>query len=107
MIGGSGDGNLLATYREGKFHYRIPVENGRYRVTLSFVEPKSGGQRQFDVLANGRRMLSRFDILTSAGAPMTKVERSFEIQVGSAMLDLDFVPLKGEAIVSEVQVVAQ
>jgi len=107
ILSASPDRDLLSSYREGKFHYRIPVENGRYRITLGFIEPRPRTRREFNVLANGVPVLSRFNILATAGAPMTAVERSFAVSINTGMLDLDFEPLEGEALVSEVQVVPE
>jgi beta-galactosidase len=64
------DSDLVATFREGDFRYRIPVENGRYAVSLTFVEPSAAaGERQFDVIANGVPALVAFDVAATAGAP--------------------------------------
>jgi beta-galactosidase len=104
-IAGTADSDILATFREGDFRYRLPLEDGRYTVTLSFVEPtKAAGERQFDVLANGARKVARLDVAASAGAPLTAVKRTFPVQVRGGSLELHFRPVKGEAIVSAVEI---
>lgn len=97
--------DVLATYREGVFGYRLPLDNGRYTVTLEFIEPTSGKERRtFDVTANGTAKLKGLDVAKLAGAPLVQVTRSFEVQVKRGTLDLEFVPRKGKAIVSAITV---
>lgn len=48
--------------------------NGRYRVMLSFVEPKKAkGARGLDVPVNGTVALKGFDIHARARAPLTAI----------------------------------
>lgn len=97
--------DLLATFREGDFVYRLPLEPGYYRVTLEFVEPEvEKGGRRFDVLANGASKLANFDIADAAGGNLVPVERTFLVTVGKSDLILAFKPIKGKAIVSAVTV---
>jgi len=101
------DADLIATYRRGKFAYSVPVANGRYDIHLSFVEPSaSAGERMFDVTANGKVALRNFDIAGEAGGSMAMVVRTFEVDVVDGQLRLGFVPSKGDAIVSAIEVVA-
>jgi beta-galactosidase len=105
QIAGTKDSDLIATYREGAFHYRIPVENGGYKVTLTFVEPMAKvGERQFDVLTNGAAKLLQFDVAQAAGAPLKAVSRNFEADARDGILDIEFRPGKGQAIVSAIEV---
>jgi beta-galactosidase len=107
-IAGSADRDLLASYREGTFAYQVPLDDGRYTVTLSFIEPKAAkGERLFDVAVNGVPALRRFDIAAAAGAPMTAVSRSFPATVKGGVLKLDFRPVAGQAIVSAVTIAPQ
>jgi beta-galactosidase len=100
-ITGSPDRDLLASYREGAFRYRVPVGEGRFRITLAFVEPSAApGERQFDVAIGGERVLSGFDVAAAAGAKLSAVTRSFSAQSKGGMIDLSFAPVKGKAIVS-------
>lgn len=103
-ISGTPDRDLLATFREGEFRYRVPLANGTYRVTLTFVEPAaSPGQRVFDVLANGQRVIEQLD-LAAAAAPLTAVARTIEARVSEGALVLEFKPQKGRAIVSAIEI---
>jgi beta-galactosidase len=97
--------DIAATFREGDFHYRLPLEQGGYTVTLTFVEPKEAADRSFNVLANGQRALQAFDVMPAAGGRLIEVRRSFEVTIGEEGLDLHFQPITGNAIVSGVEVV--
>ncbi len=105
VVAGTPEGAVAETYREGRFGYRVPLANGRYTVELSFVEPSlAAGARQFDVVANGKRAIAALDIAAVAGAPLTRVTRRIVVSVTDGMLDLKFVPIKGDAIVSGIEI---
>ncbi|WP_031440494.1 glycoside hydrolase family 2 [Sphingomonas sp. FUKUSWIS1] len=105
IVAGTPEGAVAETYREGRFSYRVPLANGRYTVELSFVEPAlAAGARQFDVVANGKRAIAALDIAAVAGAPLTRVTRRIVVGVTDGMLDLKFVPIKGDAIVSGIEI---
>jgi beta-galactosidase len=77
-ISGTPDRDLVATFREGEFRCSVPLANGTYRVTFTFVEPTaSPGQRMFDVVANGQRVIGQLD-LAAVAAPLTAVARTVE-----------------------------
>jgi beta-galactosidase len=98
----------LATYREGRFSYRIPAAPGRYRVTVHFVDPQTAaGERIFSVAAGGKIVLRNLDVAKLAGTPLASVSRSFGVKVASGPLVLDFLPSKGQAIVSAIEVVPE
>ncbi len=70
------DPGLFQTMRTGKFRYHIRLAPGRYELRLYFVEtqfgpnnPGGGGEnsRVFNVYANGRPLLTNFDILADGG----------------------------------------
>lgn len=106
-IAGTQRRDIAATFRRGDFHYRVPLANGRYRVTLTFVEPeKAAGERVFDVLANGTPVLSGYDIRARAGAVLTERTEAVEATVTGGELDLHFAPRVGEALVSAVEIAA-
>ncbi len=105
IVAGTPEGAVAETYREGRFSYRVPLANGRYTVELSFVEPAlAAGARQFDVVANGKRAIAALDIAAVAGAPLTRVTRRIVVGVTDGMLDLKFVPIRGDAIVSGIEI---
>jgi beta-galactosidase len=100
------DPGIYDNFREGEFAYRVPVPNGRYRVTLKFEEPsaREAGMREFNVLINGKIMLRRFDIFSAAGGSLKGVDRAFDCTSRDNMLSIEFVPLKGAAIVSALSI---
>lgn len=104
-IAGALQPEVASTFREGAFRYRIPLSDGRHTVTLTFIEPAGKpGERRFDVIAGGRTVIGDLDIATAAGAPMTELRRSFPVSVRGGMLDLEFRPRVGNAIVSAIEV---
>ena len=96
---------ISATYRMGSFRYRIPTSDGSHTVVLTFVEPQlKPGNRVFDVLANGQKVLSNLDVAASAGGALTAHQEHFEVSVNGGILLLEFTPTKGDAIVSAIEV---
>jgi beta-galactosidase len=106
-VSGTSDPHLFSNYRRGRFSYLVPLENGRYQVTLGFVEPArtaQAGYRVFDVVANGAPQLRNFDVLRTAGAYRTAVTRTFTVDVTGGQLKLDFLPVRDEAVVSNISI---
>lgn len=103
-ITGTRDVAVAATYREGTFSYNVPLNNGQYGVTLTFVEPsKAAGERIFNVSANGRPLINRLDIAAAAGKA-SAIRRTGRVLVTGGKLELQFTPLKGDAIVSAIEI---
>jgi beta-galactosidase len=100
------DPGIYDSFREGAFAYRIPLPSGRYRVTLKFEEPIAGeaGTREFNVLVNGTIVLKRFDIFSSAGGALKGVDRTFDSTLRDNTMLIEFVPLKGAALVSALSI---
>ncbi|MEV5034162.1 DUF4982 domain-containing protein [Sphingobium sp. LMC3-1-1.1] len=104
-IAGTEEDALVATFRQGRFRYRVPLADGRYRIVLTFVEPSlAAGARLFDVTANGRPIVSALDIAHAAGGTAIALRREGEVAVRGGTLDLAFVPRKGAAIVSAIEI---
>ena len=104
-IAGTEDRDLVATFREGEFRYRVPLENGSYRVALTFVEPSAPpAGNVFDVFANGRRVIEKLDVAAAAGGSLTALTRRFEASVVDGALMLEFRPARGRAIVSAIEI---
>lgn len=98
--------DLAATYREGRFAYVIPTGNGRHTVKLTFMEPSAAvGARRFDVIVNGKAVLTDFDIAREAGGALREVTRAFAVEVKDGKVRVDFVPRQGDAIVSALEIV--
>lgn len=69
------DQQVYAAHREGEFNYDIPLLSGVYELRLHFAEtvfgedgPAGGGEssRLFNVLANGKQILSNFDVVADS-----------------------------------------
>ena len=108
VVVSAADPRLYDSFREGEFSYRIPVPDGRYRITARFVEPtaSAAGERVFDVDVNGTKVLSGFDVFAAAGGKLKGVERTFEAVAKDGMLLTTFRPSHGKAIVSSLVVEA-
>jgi beta-galactosidase len=110
-ISGTNDPSLYKYYRNGSFSYDVPLGNGRYEVTLGFVEPDRNlrsGERVFDVTAAGKTELSNFDVLKEAkGQARTAVVRNFSVTISNRHLRLGFQPKKGKAVVSNISIRAR
>jgi beta-galactosidase len=105
VITGTAEIDAATSYRQGRFAYAIPVTSGRYSLRLTFVEPKlTAGERRFDVVANGARVLPDLDVAALAGGALKALERTFEARVGDQGLLLEFNPTKGDAIVSAIEI---
>ncbi len=106
------DRELYATERWGaEFSYRLPVPPGKYRVTLKFAESyvNHPGERVFDVLLNGNKVLDHFDILKEAGAMNKGIDRTFsEIKMNSpGIIEIRFVASVQNAKVCAIEIVPQ
>jgi hypothetical protein len=114
-VEGTWSQSIFRTRREGaSFSYAIPLEPGVYQVHLHFAEtvygPKNAGtgesSRIFHVDANGRRILSFFDVLSDAGRPNAATTRIFAgLAPGEdGVLRLNFTALSSTAIVNGIEV---
>ncbi len=80
-ISGTQTPELYQTERWSRdFSYDLPVLPGKYLVNLRFAETyiKREGQRIFDVLINGKKVLDHFDILKEAKGFDQALDRSFQ-----------------------------
>ncbi|MGA3161493.1 MAG: malectin domain-containing carbohydrate-binding protein [Terracidiphilus sp.] len=74
------DPDFYRTSRQGQFRYAIPLKKGIYELRLHFAETVYGpestgtggeGSRLMTVRANGKTLLTRFDVVADAGASRT------------------------------------
>jgi outer membrane protein assembly factor BamB len=84
-----------------------PATNA-YTVRLVFAEPDQGkaGERVFDVAIQGQRVIEKLDIVAAAGAPLTVLTREFRNIRPGAALTVELTPVKGEPVLSGVELVA-
>lgn len=104
-IANTEDRKLVASYRKGNFAYRVPVENGEYRVSLTFMEPdEDPSERLFHVLANDELLLENFNVAKAAGKPRAAITREFTVMATDNLIELEFEPESGEALVSAIMI---
>jgi hypothetical protein len=98
------DPGFYRTSRQGNFRYNLPLKKGIYELRLHFAETadesdSTGGEgsRIFTVRANGKTLLSRFDIVADAGASRTADVKVFTDMAPAAdgLLHLEFAGEEG------------
>ncbi len=110
------DPKLFQNARLGDFDYRIPLAAGVYELRMHFVEPTygpgtpSGGgeySRTFDVTANGRPILTGFDIYSDAAGTFVADTRVFrDISPGSdGVLHLQFRGKRAPALINAIELI--
>src|SRR5688572_12433739 len=108
-VAGTEDDSLFWAHRAGRqFTFTRLVAGGNYALWLEFVEPVEGaaaGQRTFDVSVEGAQVLDDFDVFAEAGGARTALAKSFDVTVSDRTLDLSFVGVTGDAIVSSIVLV--
>jgi hypothetical protein len=77
--------------RWGDFFYEIPVDNGSYIIVLKFAELfyNKKGDRKFNVVINGQKVLSDYDILAEV-PKFTAIEKTFVADVTNGILKIEF-----------------
>ena len=115
VIRGAPDQLQFQSFRFGDFSYRVPLAKGKYELRLYFSEviylPTDFGdgvenRRTFDVLLNGRRLLSSFDIAADAGAANTADIRVFDnVSPADGFLTLDFRPILSGAWLNAIEII--
>ncbi len=103
------------SFRFGNFSYRIPLPEGKYDLRLFFSEviflPTEFGdgvenRRIFDVLMNGRPLLSSFDIAADAGGASTADIRAFtDVSPVNGFLTLEFHSILAGAWLNAIEIV--
>ena len=83
---------LYQTEPYGAFSYNFTVPNGNYTVLLKFAEIyfTTAGQRVFNVSINGTPVLTNFDIVAVAGAPLKALDESFPVAVTNGTIAIQF-----------------
>ncbi len=91
-IANTADPTLYRTERYGDFSYQFAVANGSYNVVLKFAEIywTTAGQRIFNVSINGTPVLTNFDIIAAAGAPLTAIDKTFPVTVTNNQVTIQF-----------------
>ncbi|MDF0545893.1 glycoside hydrolase family 2 TIM barrel-domain containing protein [Sphingobium sp. H39-3-25] len=106
-VAGTHDQAAYESWREGRFSYAVPVPNGRYRVRAHFFEPDERimpSKRVFSMSVEGKAAGAQIDVRKEAGAGMRALVRTSETTVADGIMDVQFEPLMGEAILSGLEV---
>jgi hypothetical protein len=110
--------SLYFRRRRGSFSYAIPLRKGIYELKLHFADaffgqgnPEEGGEgsRLFDVNANGKALLSDFDVIADAGGSNTadvKVFRDIR-PAADGFLHLDFISRRNVAFINAIEVLPE
>lgn len=110
------DPNIYRHLRSGDFRYDIPLRPGVYELHLFFAETGLGdfisaessgeGQRLFRVLANGKEILTAFDVVADADGSNVADERVFRnISPGDdGLLHLAFTAMRSTAILNGIEI---
>jgi hypothetical protein len=110
------DSKLFQSGRTGEFSYQIPLAKGVYQLRMGFMETTygpstaaGGGEysRTFDVKANGRALLTDFDIFSDANGNNVADVRVFkDISPGpDGMLHLEFHGWRAPALINFIELV--
>ncbi|MBC7883172.1 MAG: malectin [Anaerolineae bacterium] len=108
-IANTADPKLYQSERWGSsFGYSVPVANGSYTLNLYFAEIfyTSTGKRVFNVAAQGKTVLSNFDIVAAAGGANRAVVKSIPVTVTNGVLSVNLTSVVGDAKISAVELVA-
>jgi hypothetical protein len=105
-IANTTDDPLYQSERYGNFSYKFDVPNGLYNVALHFAEIywKNPGQRIFDVVIEGSRVIDRYDICAAAGCSTALALTFPAVPVRDGQLNIDFVTVKDNAKVSAISI---
>ncbi len=104
-VSGSADPSLFSSRRWGDFSYNLPADDGNYTLRLYFFDPTMTGtnQRLFNVTAEGRQILTNFDLFAASGGYRKALVKSFPVSVSGGELNLVFKSIKDHAIVSAIE----
>jgi Malectin domain len=99
---------LYRSERYGNFSYTIPLANGSYLVTLKFAEIywTQVGQRVFNVLAQGTKVVSNLDLVAKVG-PNAAYDVTSRVYVTNGQLTLTFQSVVDNAKVSAILITGQ
>lgn len=106
-LGGTDEDELFQSVRFGpSFGYSWELPNGAYEVVLRSFEPSKDavGERVFDVLMEGQPALDGLDLFAEAGRRTAYVSPPLPVTVTDGTLDLRFVGVVNQALVSAIEV---
>lgn len=107
-ITGTTDQKLYQSECWGPSTYTFSVPAGAYTVTLKFAENSftKSGQRVFNASINGNSVLSKYDIIVSAGGEWKAVDKSFPISTTGPIVIAFTTGGADQPLVNAIQIVA-
>ncbi len=96
---------LYQTVQTGAIRYQVPIQrNGRYAITLHFVEleHQAAGQRIFDVQIEDSLVLENLDIYSECGH-LTPLVKQAIVTVADHQLDIELVSKNGETVIAGIE----
>jgi N-acetylneuraminic acid mutarotase len=104
-VANTNDDPLYLSRRAGDFSYSRAVPNGDYTLKLLFADYLTTGQRKFNVSAEGKSILSNYDIVADAGTK-TAITKWFPVTVTDGKIDVAFTSVVNYATISALELVA-
>jgi hypothetical protein len=85
------------------------AEEASYRVNLYFCEPEktAKGERIFELIIQGKKVLENFDIIGEAGKADKELVKSFSGIRAGRTLSLELVPKQGNTILSGIELIQE
>lgn len=94
-------------FQSERYHptYRFTVAPGKYIVQLLFAEIfyNAAGIREFEVVLEGNKVISNFDIFSLVGHDVAMV-KEYEVDVTDGILDITFIKISDSPKISAIEV---
>ena len=108
--GGQGWPWIAASLAEGIESLKMKgLSKGKYLLRLTFLEPDHllAGERVFDVLVQGKKLLSKYDVAKASGGDMRSIVESFEgISIDDSIL-IKFRAIEGAPLLSGLELIRE
>jgi len=85
----------------------VPESNYRIRLYFAELEEMKVGERSFDILVQGDKLVENFDILKEAGREDKEVVKSFDGIKAGEKLNIDLIPNKGKTLISGIELIQE
>ena len=104
-VNGTVDDLLYQKYRESMTEYKFTVPNGQYDVQLRFAEftQTRAGKRVMKITLEGGVVENALDVYALAGKA-TALNRTYTVIVSDGVLNIGFVKVTGNPMVSAIEV---
>jgi hypothetical protein len=97
---------LYQTERFGTQTYQFTAPNGSYNVTLKFAEAyfTQSGKRVFNVVINGQKVETNFDIFAAAGGKNVAIDKSYPVSVSNGQVTIQLLPVIENPLVNAIEI---